>query len=657
MVSMFWRKWLLILAVTGLFIAPTAMAQTSPQLQLLPIGRLLLADAIAKKAAFPMPMCGFAGGLCGAVNRDDSIAVAPEYDWVDEFAEDRALVRRAGLYGYVDPTGRVIVEPKYALAGRFADGYAQFDVSGRMGLLGRDGRIVIEPRYGYIQPKPFGDDKFITSAGRDLFEVARGATFNFRGSVSVYPDTGSKLKIDNNSDIAAFGAMAIVNSSSNWTLPISGIVRLKDNPNKLWVGTVSGWGLLSATGAWEIAPKFEQIKDIGGGLYSFAASKLWGVVDGAGKIVVAPQFEAIATLQNGSITVARNGLWGYIDITGKIAIEPKFEAPLYFSGDYAPAALNKKYGLIDRTGQWVLQPTYHSLSRTYKVGAEKSQWWDIRQDNKHGLLDESGKLILEPIFTQSVTICENRLIGFVYNKVKIFDLSGKSLMPDAADGIYPSFCSNFYNFATQGKFGVADVNLKVIAPAIFESARGLTVKLDGKIGLLKPDGTWALKPVHEGLTDLGDGTALVKQDGHASLIRMADESIVIQPRPGELCRVPFGLSGVLMSRHNDKSAFIDTAGNTLFEPVFHRIGLRLSDGLLPVMRNEGEKWGFADVSGKLIIDAQYDEHAFYDRGVAWVRTGNTVCPIDRRGKPVQTLACKEQPPVPQPARFQCKVGN
>jgi hypothetical protein len=42
---------------------------------------------------FPLPSCLFPGGLCGALNRDGSIAVVPQYDWVDKFYEGRALVR------------------------------------------------------------------------------------------------------------------------------------------------------------------------------------------------------------------------------------------------------------------------------------------------------------------------------------------------------------------------------------------------------------------------------------------------------------------------------------------------------------------------------------------------------------------------------------
>ena len=97
--------------------------------------------------AFPLPICLFEHGLCGAVNRDGGIAVAPRFDFVDEFHEGRALVRLGGLYGFVDSNGKVVIEPQYALAGRYRLGYAEVDIDGKSALIDREGRPVLEPRF------------------------------------------------------------------------------------------------------------------------------------------------------------------------------------------------------------------------------------------------------------------------------------------------------------------------------------------------------------------------------------------------------------------------------------------------------------------------------------------------------------------------------
>ena len=81
--------------------------------------------------------------MCGAINRDGSVAVPPQYDWVDKFHEERARVRRAGRYGYVDTTGRLVIEPRYEIAGAFWRGSAEVDVDGKSALIDPEGREVL----------------------------------------------------------------------------------------------------------------------------------------------------------------------------------------------------------------------------------------------------------------------------------------------------------------------------------------------------------------------------------------------------------------------------------------------------------------------------------------------------------------------------------
>jgi hypothetical protein len=92
-------------------LAQGALAQDKP-LELTPAGKAILQGQLAadraalnnpsgpiKPATFPLPICAFPGGLCGAVNRDGTIAVRPQYDWVGKFWDKRAAVRLGGLYG------------------------------------------------------------------------------------------------------------------------------------------------------------------------------------------------------------------------------------------------------------------------------------------------------------------------------------------------------------------------------------------------------------------------------------------------------------------------------------------------------------------------------------------------------------------------------
>src|SRR5580692_537942 len=130
---------------------------------------------------FPLAMCAFRGGLCGAVNRDGSVAVTPRYDWVGKFSDNRAAVRLGGLYGFVDEEGREIVKPQYRIVDDYKFGFAQVDVNGKSGLIDRDGKMVIEPKYGFIEA--IGPDRFRVSEIRQLGGSVGGE--NFSGSRTI----------------------------------------------------------------------------------------------------------------------------------------------------------------------------------------------------------------------------------------------------------------------------------------------------------------------------------------------------------------------------------------------------------------------------------------------------------------------------------------
>src|ERR1700721_358812 len=167
MAARIWSDVAVLIVVT---LAHGALAQDQPP-ELTPAGKAILQRQIAadraalnnpsgpiKPAAFPLAMCAFPGGLCGAVNRDGTVAVAPQYDWVGKFRDNRAAVRLGGVYGFVDEEGRKIAKPQYRIVDDYKFGFAQVDIDGKSGLIDRDGKMAIEPKYGFIEA--MGPDRF-----------------------------------------------------------------------------------------------------------------------------------------------------------------------------------------------------------------------------------------------------------------------------------------------------------------------------------------------------------------------------------------------------------------------------------------------------------------------------------------------------------------
>ena len=86
-----------------------------------------------------------------------------------------------------------------------------------------------------------------------------------------------------------------------------------------------------------------------------------------------------------------------------------------------------------------------------------------------------------------------------------------------------------------------------------------------------------------------------------------------------------------------------------------RIGIQLATGLLAFFKNG--KWGFVDTAGHIVVEPTYDEPAHFIppfRGIAWAKRDDRWCAIDRHGRQVQHIPCREKDPFPTD-RFECKV--
>jgi hypothetical protein len=605
---------------------------------LLPIGKAFLRAALAAESrgqtrlaafpvSFPLPICGFAGGRCGAVNRDGTVAVGPEYDWVDVFHEGRALVRSGGVYGYVDTAGRLIAKPQYNVAGHFMRGFAQVDIGGRSGLIDLEGRTVLEPRFGFVIP--FTDQVFWASEGRAVSDGPPGTEqFNFDSPVVTVDGYTRRY-------IGGSGKWGLVDRSGSWLRPPEfSSVRFfdRDNTTLMLVKADSGWGVIRPDGSWQIEPKFQQLGQIVNGL-------------------------AIARL---------DGRWGFVDAAGQIRIEPKYDYTFGFaaSAKLGAARVNNRFGLIDRSGAWVVDPMYDIIFSGGNLIPRS--WWTIKSGEKYGLLDENGHLVISPLFEQSPERCEDgRMIGVIDDKPRLFARDGTAVDPSEGQLWWPASCRAPHVVKVGDRFAYADDKLSLITPAKFDKAGGFfenqfaVAGVDGKFGLLKPDGRWAIEPNFQALSPgPGDGAVLAKADDKFGMIDVTSGAWVTQQRFDGICAIGPGL---VMAQTNDKRGVLNAAGGWLIEPKYTRIGTRLEDGLVPALT--GDRWGFIDGAGKLVIDATYDAPTFFDRGINWVKTASSEtesswCPIDRRGKMIAGLPCQPSDPLRRMfGVLDCRIGR
>jgi hypothetical protein len=602
-------------------------------------------DRLWRRASFPLPVCLFEHGLCGALNRDGSIAVPPRYDFLDDFHEGRAVVRSAGLYGFVDTDGRVTVEPQYAIAGQYRLGLAEVDIDGKSALIDLSGRHVLGPRFARAVP-----------FNKEVFWVNDGVR-EYRGPPGSEVLHESEFRSGSTQNVFVRGRWGLLDKNGTWIRPpeFQDIARFDpENIHLMWAQASTGWGLIRPDGTWALEPTFQ---------YKHA-------------------------LSDGLAAVWRDGKLGYIDRSGAIAIPPKFDIDPgwteFVAGLPAPAKRGRSVGLIDRSGNWVIEPAYDRIFPTFgrrpaSGPIHEFKGFKAKRGDKSALLDASGNVIIDlmieqekmppprrdgrgTVFSMSLyilpTICPDGRMGLIDQKTRFFTQDGKSIELDQGQLLGLS-CDAPHVFKLGEKFGYADRDLRQTIEPRFEIARpfrdGLaTVKIDGKYGLIREDGTWALEAAFDAAQALQGNLALVKVGNHASLINITTGALVVPTQFDEACSLGRGIVGVVV---RGKMGAIDQRGNWLFEPNYEPLRFGYAESFTPV-QSRG-KWGFLDWMGNA-IEAKFDEVSRFERGVAWVKSDGEWCPIDRRGNKVPILHCQSEPPKlierPRPEdKISCQV--
>jgi WG containing repeat len=657
---------LTVATLVTLAFEPHAQAQDRP-VELTAAGKAILEAKLAtdggplydrpgpeKPIMFPLAMCAFPGGLCGAVCHDGSVAVPPRYDWVGTFSDGRAAVRSSGLYGFVDEHGHEIVPPHYRIVGDYKFGFAQVDMDGKSGLIDRDGRLVIEPKFGFVEavaPDRFRASETRQPGGMIGAEDFSGASVEFRweGGRILGPPDASKS--------------GIIDRTGQWIEPPGNRIFDPDDRSIRIVSEDNLWGLRRANGSWLARPQFNQAE----------------------------------ALSDGLARVRVSGRIGFIDRSGRFVIDPVFDEAWAFTPGFARTSVRqgKSVRAIDRTGAWVFRidadGLYWAVASARTGGAPFG--WHFQREDRWGLLDLDGHVLLDAEFDQAVQRCvDGHLVAFKDREWLYFRSDGSPLRPPVGR-IVDADCGTLAPYIVKAgdKFGLVDGDGKEITPPAFDALISATrdswnAKLDGKWGrigrdghwlfepkfdylsrsnpiivaatdakhgLLKADGSWLVEPRFDDARARDSETAFVTMDGTSGVIRVKDQSWAVAPRPGVMCDIPYGI----LSQSEGRRAIFSRSGAEWIDARVDRLGIDLETGLLPFLRDG--KWGLMDTAGKVAILPIYDEQVSFRpsfRGIAWAKHDGRWCPIDRHGQDVPGIACIERSPSGEGgAYFKCAV--
>jgi hypothetical protein len=175
---------------------------------------------------------------------------------------------------------------------------------------------------------------------------------------------------------------------------------------------------------------------------------------------------------------------------------------------------------------------------------------------------------------------------------------------------------------------------------------------DGLWGYMDSQGKVVIKPKYRSADYFCGGRALVwlgQPGGDANGYAYIDE----QDRP--VFRLPRGcyiagrfVEGMAYFEIGNRYGFHDRDGKVVVPPTYDEVRL-FSEGLAPVNRGakrprfpglrgpEGGKWGYIDKTGREVIALQFDYAGLFSEGLALVGTAGRYAYIDPKGKTVLTI--------------------
>ena len=409
----------------------------------------------------------------------------------------------------------------------------------------------------------------------------------------------------------------------------------------------------------------------------------YGLVSLEGKKITGPIYESIEGLpyKEGELLIKKDGKYGVINIKGNELIKNIYDqisVDGYYTTDngykYAGYIVSNtteegyRYGYINYKGKVVLKPEYNQLSRTididddenaYIIAAKNGQFgimknneqllpneyqsiiydegndiFTIEKSKKYGVTNKDGKILVPTEYKQiDVTgiylYAQNEQGTTVYNK------EGTQVNIDTSVAILNTNNEKYKIKITNKdgtKYGVIGKNGEEIIAQQYSYIEYLNdnyfivSKNDSKLGVIDDKNNIKIDITNDSLQKI-DGTELIETvTTKDNMIRLysKDMSMVCEM---EKANVETKENYIKISNQEDVKYFSKEGKELKNTEVF-------TNNVL-FAKKVGDKWGFADKSGKMVVEAKYDfVTEFNEYGFAGVKSEDKWGSVNTKGEVV-----------------------
>lgn len=490
--------------------------------------------------------------------------------------------------------------------------FTLYSLDSTVGVVNRKGDQIIESKYTQIYIPNQSKDVFICFSDDENYSVlnSKGKDI-FTEYSSVYPIVISDSTLEMEKNVLSYedsGKYGLINyDGKRLTDAIyESVASLPNKPGCILVKKDGLYGVLDSQGKTIIDTKYNSIK---GDEYCSAENEY---------------------LKTGYIVSEKTNsgiIYGYIDYNGKILLEPKYESITrnvqYDNDDIYLTFMEKgKKGVI-KNKKIIIKPRYQSI-----VFYELSNIFVVNRNGKYGFFNNNGDEILKTDYT-SYSIAGNYISVKKDDSMMLYDVHGNIVNTNNYKSIVETSNPSF--FIAQNEQGYYSIISKDIQ--IENNYTNITYAFDnffvytteeGKSGVINLYTGIEIEPQYDYIIVLENINALEarignKVDMYSKKIEkvLSMEDAIVQKVNDEYVSI----------YSNSEIAYINKEGELVNNTEVFK------EAKLYTYKADDEKWGFADSTGKVIVECKYDRVTELNEfGFAGICQDGKWGVIDEKGK-------------------------
>lgn len=370
------------------------------------------------------------------------------------------------------------------------------------------------------------------------------------------------------------------------------------------------------------------------------------------------EYDQIYILEKGKFIVSKYNKKGIINQEGKVLQQITYDCISEFKKGFAQILVGEKYGFINTQGEIIIQPTLIYVQEIENRGYIVSKEIDGRK--LYAFLDTSLQTSIPYIYDDLSAIPEG-FIGNKNSSKQLLDINGKATFSFNYNSVYlanngKTLSSSRFVIENKEKFGIADYKGRIIIPlnykAITSDSIGkyfIVTTADNKMSLIDSSKNVLIQPgqfIIEYMPGL-QGIYVVKNGENIDNLQIRLYSVKLNKylnvKPYNDISVNFS-EGLLAVLVNEKVGYINENGDLIIEPVYDGslLGYAYSD-----MPDHGEDEGeytsnnmssfYSDCSlidiNKYSIESQVWKNKYdFSEGLAVVQIGEKYGYINKRGQ-------------------------